>query len=149
MICSYMDASRFASWHVGSASRQGCSLISGLSAQEFSLLAMMESAGEVLLFATSSQLRNRFRLLSPRSDLFRHHLNAIYATFDRTLKSVTTTLLPSRPGKSGRGPEVPISPWRSCSLARRQRRSSVLSGAISVAKVVALFDELQRHEHSE
>ena len=40
---------------------------------------MMES-GEVLFFATSSWLQSRSRFLSPRSNLFRHHLNAIYAT---------------------------------------------------------------------
>ena len=41
--------------------------------QADSLLAMMDSAGKVLFFATSSKLLSRFRFVSPRSDLLRHH----------------------------------------------------------------------------
>src|SRR5690606_35402097 len=107
-----------------SARRVGkAAVLSGLSAQELSLLAMMESAGEALLFATSSQLRNRFRLLSPRSDLFRHHLNAIYATFARCVLQLTRPLTTSPPDTVARALEAPISPWRFCSPARRRRHS--------------------------
>jgi hypothetical protein len=73
MICSYMDAPVL----------QGRDLCFGEQArlqsyirpvvQADSPLAMMESAGEVLYFATSSRLLSRFRLVSPRSDLFHHH----------------------------------------------------------------------------
>jgi hypothetical protein len=54
---------------------------------------MMESAGEVLFFASSFALLNKCKLPFPRSDLSRHHPNANFATHDTCLKH----LLRARP----------------------------------------------------
>ena len=78
-----MDASTFARARIGFDEEVGCSLIFGLLLQAMKdLLAMMESAGGDLFFATSLMLLSKSRLTSPRSDLSHHHISATHANSD-------------------------------------------------------------------